>query len=305
MTTQNTSDTYNGAHIPFELLKKYAKKQITSTEKEDLEVHLRQCNHCAQMVSDIEFYLDKHTKTSETLDAFIQKSSKRQFDTILKRHKFRRTYARPLQAAVVVLLLAPLLWVLQKYSDITKDINTETIAIQTDTAGRDAARYQPMNTNSEPLFAQDNDGEQNKEVAENKVQKANNKQKTNNKPATEQFIAANFEENPNWGNTIHANVRSTNLAGLVISPKTDELIIDSLILVLSESVLLDQEGLVAVVYDNKGTELFEFNPSEAISLKSKKMAAGLYYWIIENEIATVIHQSKFFYGMKPDIKTHR
>jgi hypothetical protein len=289
------------SHIPFVLLKNYAKSQVSAQEKEEIIAHIAECSHCRQVFDDIQFYLEKHRNSSNSLDKFIQKSASQQkFDELLTRQK-RLSYIRPLQAAVIVLLLAPALWLWQQYGSVSEQVNNAPLAIQIDTAGRAAARYQsPAYTNEEPLIADNATPQRETPLEKNTVSTKDLPSSSANPHFLDGAIAANFTPNEAFENQMNMNVRAGKTEQIIMLPAAEQLITDTLRIVWADNYEPTDDGIEATIYNNQGKEMIHFLVAETqeISLKTQLPAKGLYYLSITDSRQNRLHTSKFYYGKR-------
>lgn len=295
-------------HLSFETLKCYAKGALDAEEKLHVEKHLKECNHCSLILSDITFFLEKHQKSTDELDDFLQKNTRRNFNKILANHKKRnKFYIRPLQAAAVVAVLAPLVWLWYQYNSLSQALNQQSpLAINIDTVGREAARYKPSNFSMRPTSLPEAQGtvaqNSTRQIEKNSTTLRHEKiiDKTSPKPIKEQWIAANFAENASWDNMMNLNVRSDNNEKIVVEPIEYAEITDNFHIKWADGFDPESEKLTIVIYNNKAKKVFSFETSEteSVNLKKQNLPDGLYYWVLENENASILQHGKFFLGHK-------
>lgn len=307
-TSAATNHSNASEHFSFETLKSYAKGSLDSEAKLQVENHLKECNHCSLILSDITFFLAKHQKSTEELDNFLQKNTRRNFNKILINHKKRRKfYVRPLQAAAVVMMLAPLIWLWYQYNNLSQSLSQQSpLAINIDTSGREAARYKPSDFRMRPTSLPEAQGS----IAHNGNTKIKKEtpialrkkeiEKTTPQVVREQWIAANFEENSSWDNMMNLNVRSENSEKIVEEPIEYAVITDNFRIKWAADFDPDAEKLTIVIYNNKAKKVFSFETSqiESVNLKKQNVPDGLYYWVLENENASILQHGKFYLGHK-------
>lgn len=310
ITSAATNHSNASEHLSFETLKCYAKGALGTEEKFQVEQHLKECNHCSLILSDITFFLEKHQKSTEELDDFLQKNTRRNFNKILANHQKRRKfYVRPLQAAAVVAILAPLVWLWYQYNSLSQALNQQSpLAINIDTVGREAARYKSSDYSMRPTTLPEAQGTVAQNTTTSKTTKTNTEllhekviDKTTPKPIKEQWIAANFAENPSWDNMMNLNVRSENNEKIIVEPIEYAEVKDNFHIKWSPEFDPEGEKLTIVIYNNKAKKVFSFETSETelVNLKKQNLPEGLYYWVLENENASILQHGKFFLGNKP------
>ncbi|SFB74656.1 hypothetical protein SAMN05421780_101241 [Flexibacter flexilis DSM 6793] len=307
ITSAATNHSSASEHLSFETLKSYAKGSLDISEKQHIDDHLRECNHCSLILSDITFFLEKNQKSTEELDDFLQKNTRRNFNKILANHKKRsKFYVRPLQAVAVVAVLAPLVWLWYQYNNLSQALNQQSpLAINIDTVGREAARYKPSDFSMRPTTLPEAQGT----VAQNNLNTPSSKaiashkkdiEKSVTQPSENQWIAANFAENASWDNMMNLNVRSNNNEKIVVEPIEYAEITDNFHIKWVDGFDPESEKLTIVIYNNKAKKVFSFETSEteSVNLKKQNLPDGLYYWVLENENASILQHGKFFLGHK-------